>query len=754
MIEYKSVVYNAARDGNLRRLKVFIDSRTDSEVRNLLSSCVFGTPPLVIAARNGHLEVVKYLVEKKVDIEQTGCVIFDGDTIEGASALWCSAAAGRLEMVKFLVENGSNVNNTTSTNSTPLRAACYDGHLPIIKYLIENGANVEIANRHGHTCLMIACYRGHFEVCQYLLSVNANVNAKSLKGNTALHDCAESGSVEIIRLLLDHQALMTTDCVGLTPMLSAANLGNNLVVEFLLDRPECPPEQKVDGLQLLGATYVDKKFDIVGAARCWRRALALRHQYNVPLIQLAVDRASFVAYGGQREVGDEQQLNLLLDEPEHIRVQALLVRERILGPTHPDTTHYIRYRGAVYADVGIFDRCIDLWMYALNIQQAHLEPLCSLTLGSFVSFSELFSFLLNDSSPAQNNHQPVANRRQRHRQAANGRAGFNRPVVDRDEVPANNDDEDVAAENGVAVAPQQQHPLLLLNNGERKLKFVDILLILAKAILEIHRAAARIEPLVASSSAPSSSIGVANIGGLMLQLYWSADSQQQASSSNTVELTTCRHTEREQKTCRKLLLVVLHLASLALRCLENDRSFSEAASKNKNNSIPAKGGDSCYAENKDRLNRLIYELIRMDPRDFKRAALLQLACDENSSSLGDYTLCRFPSLPVVDLLLQAGADVMATDFEGNTALHTCLSNKISRRSVALVLLKLGACLHSKNNVGKTALDFVKLSGLDLPIVNFTSLKQLSAVAVRRHNLAYRNHQFTVPACLFTLLERV
>lgn len=49
----------------------------------------------------------------------------------------------------MLVEHGAFVNNTTSTNSTPLRAACFDGHLPIVQYLIAHGADVEKANRHG-----------------------------------------------------------------------------------------------------------------------------------------------------------------------------------------------------------------------------------------------------------------------------------------------------------------------------------------------------------------------------------------------------------------------------------------------------------------------------------------------------------------------------------------------------------------------------------------------------------------------------
>ena len=77
-------------------------------------------------------------------------------------------------------------------------------------------------------------------------------------------------------------------------------------------------------------------------------------------------------------------------------VQALLVRERILGPAHPDTSYYIRYRGAVYADMGHFERCITLWMYALDMQQKILEPLSPMTQSSLLSFAELFSFMMSE----------------------------------------------------------------------------------------------------------------------------------------------------------------------------------------------------------------------------------------------------------------------------------------------------------------------------------------------------------------------
>ena len=70
-------------------------------------------------------------------------------------------------------------------------------------------------------------------------------------------------------------------------------------------------------------------------------------QFNLPS-QLAYDNAS--------EVTTVQALDELIMDPDEMRTQALLVRERILGPDHPDTTYFIRYRGAVYADMGNFDR--------------------------------------------------------------------------------------------------------------------------------------------------------------------------------------------------------------------------------------------------------------------------------------------------------------------------------------------------------------------------------------------------------------
>ena len=49
----------------------------------------------------------------------------------------------------------------------------------------------------------------------------------------------------------------------------------------------------------------------------------------------------------------------------------LCIRERILGDNNIDVSHHVIYRGAVFADQGQFDRCIDLWLHALSLHQKH-----------------------------------------------------------------------------------------------------------------------------------------------------------------------------------------------------------------------------------------------------------------------------------------------------------------------------------------------------------------------------------------------
>ncbi|XP_022102945.1 protein fem-1 homolog C-like [Acanthaster planci] len=393
---FKTPIFKAAQEGDLHRIQECLRSRTKEEVKWLVSQVVEKTTPLIAASRHGHLNVVNYFLEEcKADVEQVGSVTFDGETIEGAPALWCAAAAGHFATVQSLMRHGARVNQTTFSNSTPLRAACFDGHFDIVRHLVQHGADIELANRHGHTCLMISCYKGHYDIAEYLLSLHADVNRKSIRGNTALHDCAESGSLAIMKLLLKHNAVMDIDAYGMTPIKAAAVAGHSNIVDYLVTVSDVPKIEKVESLELLGATAVDKKRDMHQALRYWQRALDERSSDPANIIKKVPTKA-IPAYECSIEVDSTRDLENMIGDPDEMRMQALLIRERILGPTHPDTTYYIRYRGAVYADSGNFDRCITLWMYALDMQQQALEPLNPMTQSSLLSFAELFAYMLSE----------------------------------------------------------------------------------------------------------------------------------------------------------------------------------------------------------------------------------------------------------------------------------------------------------------------------------------------------------------------
>lgn len=183
----------------------------------------------------------------------------------------------------------------------------------------------------------------------------------------------------------------------MTPLLAASVTGHIAIVEHLIKLPSVKRIDKIAALELLGATYVDKKRDMLGALSFWRRAMEDRYNNYPVLAKQQIQKEPVPAYDYAQEVCDLNALDELVMDPDEMRMQALLIRERILGPVHPDTSYYIRFRGAVYADSGRFDRCIELWTYALTMQQNILEPLNPMTQSSLLSFAELFSFMLGEA---------------------------------------------------------------------------------------------------------------------------------------------------------------------------------------------------------------------------------------------------------------------------------------------------------------------------------------------------------------------
>ncbi|CAH8866833.1 unnamed protein product [Trichobilharzia szidati] len=277
-------IFNYCISGDLKALKECAHSVGQVVHKNSLD----GQTCLIVACRNGHLDVAEYLIDVHgADVEQVGVVEFEGEQVEGVPPLWCAAASGHLKLVELLVSRGADVNRTTITNSTALRAACFDGHEQVVRYLVEHGANIENPNRHGHTCLMISCYRRHDNIVEYLLSKNARVNRRSAKGNTALHDCTESGNLKCLQLLLSHGAIMRKDEYGQSPIMSGANAAFKKIVDYLsvFDIPDTGQKisfhEKAAAYDLLGASLFDRHSLVQDAVAAWFQAIKYRTEFVI-----------------------------------------------------------------------------------------------------------------------------------------------------------------------------------------------------------------------------------------------------------------------------------------------------------------------------------------------------------------------------------------------------------------------------------------------------------------------------------------
>ena len=364
-------VYQAARDGSsnladlLRRLKT--EQRKTALETKTKDGSHFVTP-LIIAAHNGHLNSVKILLKYGAEMETRGTLKIENEVIEGCTPLWAAAATGylKLDVVKLLIERNADVDGRTSTDSTPLRVAAHDGHLDVVRCLVESGADVNARTQYEATPIMVACDYGHLSIITYLINKGAFVDLQAKDGNTALHYAAQRGHLEVVSQLLSLGAPQLPNNQGLTPLLYACDYCSVEIVEYLINRPECTKEQRIDALELLGATIANGKFrDIKKAFSYMKRGMEMRYEDLAhPLLKKKMEPVQ--AYQNRKESQTLEELALLEGDDHAIGMEGLIIRERILGSDNPAILYEIRYRGNVLADSEEYELCIGLWQRCME----------------------------------------------------------------------------------------------------------------------------------------------------------------------------------------------------------------------------------------------------------------------------------------------------------------------------------------------------------------------------------------------------
>ncbi|XP_059516581.1 kinase D-interacting substrate of 220 kDa isoform X5 [Myotis daubentonii] len=175
-----------------------------------------------------NIPALKALLEKCKDVdERNEC---------GQTPLMIAAEQGSLEIVKELIKNGANCNLEDLDNWTALISASKEGHLHVVEELLKCGGNLEHRDMGGWTALMWACYKGRTDVVELLLSHGANPNVTGLQYSVyPIIWAAGRGHADIVQLLLQNGAKVNcSDKYGTTPLVWAARKGHLDCVRHLL----------------------------------------------------------------------------------------------------------------------------------------------------------------------------------------------------------------------------------------------------------------------------------------------------------------------------------------------------------------------------------------------------------------------------------------------------------------------------------------------------------------------------------------
>ncbi|XP_064614548.1 ankyrin repeat and SOCS box protein 14-like [Liolophura sinensis] len=220
----------------------------------------FGYTPLMYAVVEGHIDVVKLLLERGCDplsrrwsakdtalhfaasyghVEITALLleyISDPDIPDciGITPLYLAAEEGHLNVVEILAPK-CDLYSMCGDKGRPLDAAVEYGHLDCLKYFLEHGDTVMIKDNNGRTPLMKAACRGHVDMVKFLLDRASDISAEDDLGKTALSYAVLSMNPKCVEVLLSAGASVgIVDSDGVALLMVAIKVGQPAIVSLFI----------------------------------------------------------------------------------------------------------------------------------------------------------------------------------------------------------------------------------------------------------------------------------------------------------------------------------------------------------------------------------------------------------------------------------------------------------------------------------------------------------------------------------------
>ncbi|CEF61893.1 Ankyrin repeat and KAP P-loop domain and Ankyrin repeat-containing domain-containing protein [Strongyloides ratti] len=247
----------AARFGHIDIVKKLVEDSDVDETDNE------GWSALLNAAQNGFTEICDILIQNGASVDLSDLMgwtplmwaVYNNhpDTVnlllenkahpntvdeeDGLTPLILAAGRGFEEVANSLLKYGGSTNACDKFGSTPLIWASRKGFLNIVEKLLSNGCELDAVGMHGSTALMLATKGNFVNVVEKLLAHDPNVNVCDLNGQSALATAAREGYADIVELLIQSGAFVNlVDRYGNSILASAIRSGNINIVRLLLDK--------------------------------------------------------------------------------------------------------------------------------------------------------------------------------------------------------------------------------------------------------------------------------------------------------------------------------------------------------------------------------------------------------------------------------------------------------------------------------------------------------------------------------------
>jgi ankyrin repeat protein len=154
-----------------------------------------GCDPLILASKNGHTAIARWLIDHGVDIHAR---------YKNESPITLASSNGHAETVEFLLNAGADPNTYGVRDQHILCLAARNCHEAVVKVLLERRASVETkTGYYKRTPLELAAgKKGSKTTMEILLAHGADINGRDPIGETALFRAVRWASVDEIEFLI------------------------------------------------------------------------------------------------------------------------------------------------------------------------------------------------------------------------------------------------------------------------------------------------------------------------------------------------------------------------------------------------------------------------------------------------------------------------------------------------------------------------------------------------------------------------